>query len=214
MSLPRAPHISLADARASCTIIEDKKGDLVRILKKTGKVGVDGSGGKNYVHPSIRCVGAGFGVADLDPIAGAVISRAQCHPAVPGKQTVPRAECYAMLCILKIWDGTDPIEIICDATYSLRGLQSDTRLKFLRGGNGDPWKLVYDELDKKAFRPSMPMGTEALPATAHAEQTLTSMWQATKVKSHASWQHLLASLATSPCQSEHVPSPPAQRACR
>ena len=61
--LPRAANIFRKDAEDSLVIDQDSDGEFNRILRATGYVGVDGSGGKYNRMPRIRAVGAGASVA-------------------------------------------------------------------------------------------------------------------------------------------------------
>ena len=66
------------------------------------------------------------------------------------RQTVPRAEIRAVLMILRAWDGSHDLEVVTYATYTVCGMVHIRRRKHNRGPNRDIWKLLYEELDKKA----------------------------------------------------------------
>ena len=69
---------------------------------------------------------------------------------MPGKQTVPRAETWAVYLVLLEWDGAYDLEIVTDATYTANGMDFHRRAKNLKGVNKDLWKLIYDEIDYTA----------------------------------------------------------------
>ena len=68
---------------------------------------------------------------------------------VLGRQTVPRAEIWAVLMVLIVWDGTYDLTIITDASYTVRGMEDLARRKNSRGSNRDIWTLIYSQLDEK-----------------------------------------------------------------
>ena len=45
-----------------------------------------------------------------------IVEDAHIASRVPGKQTVPRAEAWAIYLVLCIWDGTYDLEIVTDAS--------------------------------------------------------------------------------------------------
>ncbi len=66
---------------------------------------------------------------------------------VLGKQTVPRAEAWALYNVIKSWHGLMRITIVVDATYVTNGFKPGNRAAFRRGTNGDIWTLIYDRWD-------------------------------------------------------------------
>ena len=126
-------------------------GNFADLLRRTKRTGVDGSGGKNSSHPRFRAVGAGCSVALLVEGAEGDWIREEAFLAyrVPGRQTVPRAEIWAALIILRVWDGTHDLEVVTDATYTVCGMIHLNRRKNRRGPNRDNCRLLYDELDRK-----------------------------------------------------------------
>ena len=68
---------------------------------------------------------------------------------VPGRQTVQRADIWAVLMALMVWGGSYDLEIIMDASYTVDGMQHLARTKNSRGPNRDIWSLIYSEMDKK-----------------------------------------------------------------
>ena len=104
-------------------------------MRATGFVGVDGSGGQHNKNPRLH--------STLDTRLKAML-----HSAVPGNQTVPRAEVYSVLCVLSLWDGSYPLTIITDASYTIQGLAKGEERRNTKGVNADLWKLLYDELVK------------------------------------------------------------------
>ena len=51
---------------------------------------------------------------------------------VPGKQTVPRAEAWAIYLVLQVWDGTHDLAIVTDASYTYSGMDLHSRQKHLK----------------------------------------------------------------------------------
>ena len=68
---------------------------------------------------------------------------------VPGRQTVPRAEIWAVLMVLMVWGGAYDLQIVTDASYTVQGMDALARRKNGRGPNRDIWQLRYAELDAK-----------------------------------------------------------------
>ena len=159
--------------RAECNAVT--VGDFARILKAFGRCGVDGSGGKLFSNnPRLRIVGADDGTqllgdAENDPW---VLEESYLFSRVPGKQTVPRAEAWAMYLVLQVWDGTYDLEIVTDASYTYSGMDLRNRHKHLKGPNSDIWQLVYKEIDY---------------STEHGAGHLDIV----KIKSHSDAEHLV-----------------------
>lgn len=142
--------VGLVPMRDCITQIE---GNFVDIIRRTGVCGVDGSGGKNSSFPRSRSVGAGCGTAILrghHEADDSVQEEAWMASKVPGRQTVPRAEIWAVLMVLLVWYGTFDLTIITDASYTGQGMDDLARRKNSRGPNRDIWQLIYAELDAKA----------------------------------------------------------------
>ena len=113
---------------------------------------MDGSGGKNSSHPRSRTVGARCGTLifrgqDIDD--DLVQEEAWMASKIPGRQTVPRVEIWAVLMVLLVWDGAYDLTIIADASYTVKGMDDLARRKNSRGPNRDIWRLIYAELDSK-----------------------------------------------------------------
>ena len=66
---------------------------------------------------------------------------------VPGKQTVPRAEVWAMRQLLLLVPDC-PLTAYTDASYVHAGC-CGKRAKMLQGLNGDLWDLLYQALDAR-----------------------------------------------------------------
>ena len=63
------------------------------------------------------------------------------HAAVPGRQTVPRAELWAMHNVLRCMSPQQPYEVFIDDAYIINGLTCTTR-HYVAGENGDIWHLA------------------------------------------------------------------------
>ena len=44
-----------------------------------------------------------------------------------------------------MWDGSYPLTIITDASYTMQGLPEGEEDKHIKGINADLWKVLYDE---------------------------------------------------------------------
>ena len=178
MQPPRPPVISKRDCYAR------EVGNFAKCLKATGKCGVDGSGGTLFSsYPRLRTVGAGAGAQIFnDPTSQIapdkwVEEEAYLASPVPGLQTVPRAEAWAIYLVLQVWDGTYDLEILTDATYTVSGMDPYNRKKHLNGTNKDIWGIIYRELDDTLDQ---------------ADSTLyIGHLTITKIKSHSTGKHNL-----------------------
>lgn len=135
--LPARPPIVL---REDCKLT--RMGNFAEILKATGRCGVDGSGGKLFSsNARLRTVGAGCGVILMGENENEawITEEAYLASRVPGKQTVPRAEAWAIYLVVCEWDGSYDLEIITDASYTLRGMYFTSRGSNLKGTNKDIW---------------------------------------------------------------------------
>ena len=115
-------------------------GRFEEFLRLTGRCGVEGSGGANSSQPRCRSVGAGCGTQVLraEKTEGSWIEEEAWNSSkVPGRQTVPRAEIWAILMVLMVWDGTYNLTIVTDASYTVRGIGNLAGRKDTRGPNWD-----------------------------------------------------------------------------
>ena len=121
----------------------------------------------------MRTVGAGVGTQLLSDHESdsPVLEEAYLYSRVPGRQTVPRSEAWALYLVLQVWDGSYDLTIVTDATYTISGTDMRKRHQHLKGVNGDIWRLILDEIDGKA--------------AAHGLLDLV------KLKSHSEAKHLL-----------------------
>lgn len=128
------------------------EGRFAEFLKLTGVCGVDGSCGKNSRLPGNRTVGAGCRTTILrgrDISDDVIQEKAWMASKVLGRQTVPRAEIWAVSMVLLVWGGTYDLTIITDASYTDQGMDDIARRKNSRGPKRDIWRLIYAELDSK-----------------------------------------------------------------
>ena len=79
-----------------------------------------------------------------------IVEEAYLASKAPGKQTVPRADTWAVYLVLHEWYGAYDLEIITDASYTVSGMDFTRRASNLKGANKDLWKLIYDEIDYSA----------------------------------------------------------------
>ena len=92
--------------------------------------GSDGTGGKDK-EPRTRIVGSRSVV--FDPIAGTL---SVLFSRIPGRQTVPRSELWAMCQLLLRMDAGKQYTIDIDAQFVLNGLSANTQ-HYREGANGD-----------------------------------------------------------------------------
>jgi hypothetical protein len=109
--------------------------------------GSDGAGGPKTIHELLRRVAAAF--------IGRLPDGTLCGLAsdVPGRQTVPRAETWAFLCLLRVRPHPLSIELWVDASYVLNGYlawATPHQDGYACGANGDIWSQVYEDLDSRA----------------------------------------------------------------
>lgn len=162
MAIPRAPIVFREGVENTLTIAETNIGDLERIMRITGVVGVDGYVCHRHKNPRLRIVCTSAGVCNVHPIVGCTTEKAMLHLSVFGDQTVPRAECFFVICVLRLWDGSYPLTIIIVATYTMQGLAEDEADKHLKGTHGDLWKVLYAKLAKYDARPRVNKSTLTL----------------------------------------------------
>ena len=116
-------------------------GDFDEILHSTAKTGTDRAGGP-APEPRTRVVAAGiFVMSHARTMAACILSR------VPGKQTVPRSELWALLLVLQRMRTGGQYTVFIDASYVTNGLAAKT-VNYSRGSNGDIWTLIFTELDR------------------------------------------------------------------
>ena len=66
---------------------------------------------------------------------------------VPGKQTVPRSELWALLSILRRMQDGEHYTVYIDASYVINGVKARTP-HYSRGCNGDIWTKIFKETDR------------------------------------------------------------------
>ena len=99
---------------------------------------------------------------------------------VPGKQTVPRAEAWAMYLVLQEWDGTYDVEIVIDASYTYSGMGLRNRHKHLKGANRDIWQPIYKETDYNTEHGAGHLDIAKIKSHSYAEHLVcreTPIWQ-------------------------------------
>ena len=122
------------------------------IVRKNGNRGHRRSRGTFTSKPELRVVGAGAGAVAIDD-EGNITESALLISEVPGMQTVPRAEAWALYCVLITWHGRMNLTVVVDATYVTNGMITGNRITFLEGVNADIWKLIYARYDELEIVP-------------------------------------------------------------
>ena len=105
----------------------------------------DGSGGPCQEHKCIAKVAAGAVAVRTTEENGTnkIQDIAFAGMRIPGKQTVPRAETWAVGKILEHLDegnDTNSKTVNSDASYTVKGFASENKEHMRRGTNGDIWK--------------------------------------------------------------------------
>ena len=72
---------------------------------------------------------------------------ANMHAKVPGRQTVPRAELWALICVLRLQRKGYQVEYYIDAKYVVDGMTIPTD-DHSTGINGDIWVVAYSLLSE------------------------------------------------------------------
>ena len=124
-------------------------------MELNGLVATDGAGGEVGARSKgHRSVVAGAAVVTFgpnnEPTQISVITT-----KVPGRQTVPRAEAWAVRQVLWRWHGNKPLKIITDALYVVKGFLPYNRAAYMKGTNADIWKEIYDQMDRMAVKPTI-----------------------------------------------------------
>ena len=88
---------------------------------------------------------AGSGMAVYDP---STENMALMYSRVPGRQTVPRAELWALYNIMLKLAPNTTYTLYIDARDVLTGLWARSK-HYSAGNNGDLWSRIYDILDKR-----------------------------------------------------------------
>ena len=143
----------------------------------------DGSGGPRFVHKSIQQVGAGaawLNIATTGEGADYIESVGIVCSSVPGRQTVPRAETHAPLCVRRVLQHShargcaafDAWE--ADATYVTSGvakhLARANGQSLATGVNGDVWSQLEGMVDDG----SLPVPVKVKAHTSLAEASLST----------------------------------------
>ena len=118
-------------------------GNFDAILNKTGVAASDGSGSKEKVKGAAYC---GAGVVVIDPETDEV---AGIHSLVPGRQTVPRAEVWALWHVMQRMNKDKDFKLIIDASYLVNAMTSGSKW-YSEGVNGDLWARIFDEQKKRS----------------------------------------------------------------
>ena len=107
----------------------------------------DGSGGPQWVPKSIKSMGSAVATLSLSnsPDKLTVRDVGISISAVPGRQTVPRAELWAAIMAAHAASIGQQIVLRIDAAYVVKGLQGGHRQAALRSGpNGDLWDALLE----------------------------------------------------------------------
>ena len=146
-ALPRPERIRSAEAGYFID------GPFLEFMAATQQVGVDGCGGKLGKSPSLRCVGAGGSAILVHPtIPGLVMHRCMIYSKSPGRQTVCRAEAWALHNGHRPMAGQLPARDLRRCHLLLVGHGPPQTVKHLKGANADIWAVIYNILEHKKLR--------------------------------------------------------------
>lgn len=128
--------------------------DFVEALDRECLVATDGAGetvgSRSERHRAVR---AGAAVVTFG--RNKTPTHASClRMKVPGKQTVPRAETWAVLQVLLLMKGEQHMKIVTDAMYVIKGVKMQNRKPHYEGKNGDIWRDVYRQMDRLRIKPT------------------------------------------------------------
>ena len=101
-----------------------------------------------------RGVGAGAAVVTLDA-DNDIRKISVLASKVPGRQTVPRAEAWAIRQVLIRWHGKVPLKIITGALYVVKGFLPRNKGAYKKGTNADIWCEVFDSIDAMEVKPTI-----------------------------------------------------------
>ena len=137
-----------------------------RMAKASGRGGTDGAGAPKSLPPQCRRVASGGAVST---IMGADLWGAGEYggfwAAVPGRQTVPRAELWAVIVFLSRIPRSLNMKLCIDASYVVNGLAKIKNR--MAGDNGDMWTLLYDILQTRRAAGS---DSELVKTKAHSDK--------------------------------------------
>ena len=127
-----------------CVLLATHHGDQELFQDDGATFGTDGGGGPDSIRPEIRQVTAALAAAK----AGGDVKWATIGLNTPGRQTVPRAEAWALCHLLEVRDGRNTT-VWVDASYVVRGVRAhgtSSQAGYQSGPNGDIWCQLYDQL--------------------------------------------------------------------
>ena len=114
---------------------------FISLMHSSKAVGTDGSGwSEKWSRYAIVAAGAFVSNAEITTYA-------TLHTKVPGLQTAPRAEAYALLQLLLIHRTDIHIQYSIDASYVVRAACTRSEV-YTKGAHGDLWHRIYGLLDK------------------------------------------------------------------
>jgi hypothetical protein len=111
-------------------------GNFEEILNKQVKAGTDGAEASDKTKAAMSVTAAAV-VIDDD---GETIASLEMQ--VPGRQTIPRAETWAVICLADKMEKDSTKEVFIDNASVVEGLLQLGEKKWTNGTNGDLWKLL------------------------------------------------------------------------
>ena len=147
-------------------VVRKQTANYARMAETAEDLATDGSGGPEYIPSEIRQAGAAVAIVDgQDHDEGhfSVRDSAVQLLAVPGRQTVPRAETWAAICANGSTKNSQHRmrHIWSDSQYTVNGANKDSLEDLRKGVNGDLWSIWEQEQDAN---------TKVLKCKAHAEK--------------------------------------------
>ena len=119
-------------------------------------VATDGSGGPRWIPKHVRKAASAVSFVSFDSKEqGEATCRdvAILMAALPGKQTVPRAELWAATMAVDSAQDSSHHELIIqsDSSYVVRGAESASRFRMEQGGNGDLWEEFHKQKQQRCL---------------------------------------------------------------
>lgn len=138
-------------------------GDFEGILSRNKKAGTDGAAVPELHKAAIR-VTAAAAVYDAERGEAAAISS-----KVPGPQTVPRAELWALVNLCNAMEEGSSQKVYIDASSVVEGYKKKNEKKQVEGINGDLWTLLKQLVVEKS------LSLEVVKVKSHVEDG--AMWR-------------------------------------
>ena len=142
-------------------------------------VASDGTGGSRDTPTCLRKVALGVATFSLHVLSGTSFEVQRIGfwgGQVPGRHTVPRAECWGAIQALSRVDVKTKIHLPMDAKHVAKGVTQRDDIEY--GPNGDPWSILFRLIDGRSGK------TEVIKVKSHKENVGPSAIQQDKIAFH------------------------------